>query len=337
MELSAVNPELIHTHLLEPYLQGATLVEFAWTGKDHSIIPKQFFWEERAILWLKGMCLLIPVISNVIWIAWKTFGNPQFLADPYSPEITEIPPLPPPASQVQIPTREVQAPEPLQGQARPSQNCVYKEHLGLNLEGASYETSWTIQHFPDLVIANQTCTNPRFTASYIYKPDLSLKEFSIIRGARVFQTRIIEETSEVVINYQNVGVSYEKRLPLPEDVPIIQHPVVGLKNFVLSTNQETSFYGVVPTLPRWFPSTLLSFIVAEPPFLEKVEARKAGIENIPGYGPAIKIESWSSRGFPFNLWIVEAWFDPRTGSLVKYNNPFAKMSGIFARSGQLPE
>ena len=341
MEILPVNPEWIHSHLLEPYLQGITLLEFAWSGKDDSIIPKEFSWKNRIVCWLQGMTLLTPVIGTIVWIVWRTFGTPQLLADPSSPEILESPqgfPL-----QIQIQRAEA---EPLQmvpeGHIRHPEQYIFQEYHGTNLELPAYRTSWNVQYFPGLVIANQTCINPRFDSSYVYSSGLVLKEFNLLRGDTTFQIRVLDETKEIYIKYDSTETSCEKMLPCPLDAPLIQHPVIGLKNFVLSEDMQTSFYSVMPQNPlsSWFPNWILRMLpknIGNPPFLEKVNAQKTGIEVIPGYGPTIKVEVSSSRGFPFNLFKAESWFDKSTGRLVKFINPFNKMSGTFAQFGPLRE
>lgn len=93
-----VNREWIHTYLLEPYLEGCERINRAWKGVDfHSVNLAPLSLKKRVVSFIIGICLLIPMVNLIIWIAWQTFGNPEKLSDPYSPEI-EPPATPPPNS-----------------------------------------------------------------------------------------------------------------------------------------------------------------------------------------------------------------------------------------------
>lgn len=84
MQILPVNREWTHTHLLEPFLEGSERLTRAWHGVDfHSLGQKPLSLKERAISWLIGMTLMIPLMNTVVWAAWKAFGNPEQLANPY--------------------------------------------------------------------------------------------------------------------------------------------------------------------------------------------------------------------------------------------------------------
>ena len=171
MEIVPVNPEWIHSYLLEPYLQGVALFEFAWTGKDNSLIPREFSWQKRVVFWLQGMALLTPIIGTIIWIAWQTFGNPQLLVDPYSPEVPVVPQELSP--RIEIQGTEVEPLQPIpEGHTRQPEQYAIQGYNGLNLKTPAYQTNWKIQYFPDLVFVTQVCNNPKFGTSYIYSPCL---------------------------------------------------------------------------------------------------------------------------------------------------------------------
>ena len=78
MQIYPVTRQYIHKYLAEPLLQGCELFNLAWEGKDRCLIPNNLSLKERLIYCLQGaLLLLFPLINVIIWLVWKTFGNPK--------------------------------------------------------------------------------------------------------------------------------------------------------------------------------------------------------------------------------------------------------------------
>lgn len=104
--ITPVNPEWIHEHLIQSPLEGAERINRAWQGIDtHSLNRTPLSIKERVISLIVGIALMLPFVNTIIWIAWQTFGKPERLSDPFSPEIepTRPPPLLPLVPQPQPP------------------------------------------------------------------------------------------------------------------------------------------------------------------------------------------------------------------------------------------
>lgn len=300
MEICPIDRLWIHTYLVEPYLKGCELMNQAWMGVDRSLIPNSLSLKERVICWLQGICLMLPFINTIIWLAWQAFGSPEKLDDPFCPEVD------PPPSPRPVLIHEVQP--PAEGEA-PTEQFVYVERVG----DSEYQTHCTVQQAADLNVVQQTST--LFSTTSLYRPDFSLKELHYQFGSKQIDLRQNgENRTEVYVQIsENEPISVEQRLEL-EPIPWIQQRI-GFKPFVMSHEQELDFNAVVPEYP---PLIRILPLLARPPFVMKMVARKIGQEEVPGFGTLLKIEIASKWRWPYNAIKSELWFDPTTGALKKF-------------------
>src|SRR5579872_5216093 len=91
--IAALSSKDLYTFVVQPYLEGTERLNRAWQGVDfHSLMPAKFSLKERVVFLLSGICLVFfPLINSIIWLAWKTFGNPETLSDPYIPPVIPEP------------------------------------------------------------------------------------------------------------------------------------------------------------------------------------------------------------------------------------------------------
>ena len=305
MEIIPIDRPWIHTHILLPYYQGCELVNQAWAGADRSIETSPFSWQERVIIWIKGMILLIPIVNTIIWLVWKTFGKPEKLADPFSPETNYVAPVAPP----EIVICNVDEDEHL------------IERFGFTetrKDKPPVQTTWAIEHFPNVIIVTQNAVE--FSSSALYRPDYSLKELHHQEGSKRidFTRNDTEQNIQILVQISNnngidsTGTSIE----IPRDAHWMQQRVAGFTPFIQSENQEMEFYAVIPEYPpllqrffSWFKPT---------PFAMKLKAVKMGEEEDPEFGRLIKLEITTTSGLPFSAFKSELWFDPATGALKKF-------------------
>jgi len=324
MRIYPVNREWIHKNFLEPYLQGAEMVNRAMLGVDLNNIsstPVRLSLKERVITWLTGVCLLIPFVNTIIWLTWQTFGKPEKLFDRYCPEIEPTPPPPP-----------VVVLHRIEKASRAARLAPNKELLPLELfnysstdKTSTAVLNLTLENDPDLTTAKEKFGDAS-TESY-YSPEGKLLQFQYQHAGKDFRIWSDEKKLQIMIN-QAEKDSVNETVELTEDLPWIQQPELGLKNFVLSDQSEITFYTVVPQRIA-FRGTLL----------EKGIAKKTNIEELPGFGKSVKVEVVSARDYwPYNRWKLELWFDAKGGRLIKMIDPglFFKGGGEFARTDLSP-
>lgn len=311
MEICPVNREWIHNYLLEPYLQGCELVNRAWAGVDRCLSPNNLSLKERAICWLQGVSLLIPFINIIVWLAWQAFGSPEKLFNPYCPEIE--PPQPLQVIVDEVPPAPLIRPivVPIEGdQIKPTELFGYTEKVG----SSSLETSWKIEHFQDVIVAQQDASI--YSSTSLYRPDLSLRQYNYTMGSKICDIwQDGEDRNHVHLRFSDQGIEpIEQTFEIPEGLPLIQQRAVGLRPFVQSNENERYFYALIPEVP------IAKFIpfLAKPPFLMKTHAKKIGEEEVPGHGRLLKIEVMSAWGFPYNTVKSEMWFDVASGKLIKF-------------------
>ena len=331
MEICPVNREWIHTYLLAPFLQGCALVNRAWKGIEfYSLSQRVLTLGERAISFLTGAALLIPVVNCIVWIAWQTFGFPKELFDSYCPETAGPPPIPPP----------MQIPPPLPGEERRFEMFSYKEKN----DHSTISVDWTLEHFPTLTEVKQR--SDAYSSTSFYRPDWTISQFCQPKDGPLDLWWTISEyhykskdgTFDLWLNDNQIRARVaeikegkrvkciDKTLDLPSSVtdPVlwIQQPTIGFKNFILSDRTEINFYGVIP-----------KFSAYRTPFLLKGSAKKIKQEEVPGHGKLLKVEIGAAA-----WWIPGKstfWFDPITGILRKFIDPglFGKTTAEFVPAG----
>jgi hypothetical protein len=300
---------------LEAPLQGVELVKRAWHGIDfHSFQRPSLSIHDRVSSFLTGILLLIPVVNTVIWIAWKTFGNPKLLIDPFTPEIeVRSPPQTAPV--------EEEAPAPGSSLA-----LKYKENED--------EVQWIKEEAGDQTVIK--VRSPKYQSNSTYNADWRVQEYHYREKEGVKFDAILLNENEV-----SIAVNGEKPIIIKKEKPLpwIQQPTVGFRDFILSDKQETGFYSVVPELPK-----ILRYLpfLAKPPYLMEIAARKVGFEEFPS-GKVVKMEIQSTWGLPYSASKFYFWYDPADGKipgvLRKFEDPglFFKRTGIFVQNNLWPE
>ncbi len=311
MRITPVDREWIHTHVLEPYLQGCELMKMAWEGVDKSLKPNYLTLSKRAICWLQGASLMIPVVNTIIWLTWQALGPPEKLFDPFCPETT-----PPSPSKPQLKSQIIIHEFPpsggiSKGLIKPQESTVYVEKEG----DSEIQMNWKVEYFADKIVADQYCTT--FWAHSTYRPNWILKEYSYRMGNKEFKMWQNQgDENHVYTHFIDEGLPlHQKTFKLDEPLPLIQHRAIGLRPFILSEQKNLFFYAIVPEVPiiDWIPG------IEKPPFLMKAVAKKLGEEEVPGF-PAklVKVEVISTWKWPYNSIKSEMWFDPITGILKKF-------------------
>ncbi len=300
MQIYPVSRELLHSLVLEPFAEGCEFINLCWQGKGPPLEHKVLDWKERVIYLIQGILLLLPLINTIIWIAWKTFGDPPKLVDPYRPEAEALPiTYPTPPSEV-------------------TPDFEYEETAW----GNKYRTSWAIETYPHMTTAIQTNLNTGAKASSRYHSDGSLQEFHYQLGPKKIDLTRIGTERRVRVQIADTGL--DRTIELPENHHWMMQAELGLKSFVLSN--ETTLLGcvVVPEYPprvtNLIPESLLNSLVGKPPLVATGRAMKKGLEEVLEFpGKSLqKVEIRSTHERLASLGKGEFWFDPTTGDLKKW-------------------
>lgn len=306
MKICPFTPLYFHNHFMEPYLQGCEMVTRAWKGIDfHSLTKAPLSLKERVISWIVGTLLLIPIINTIIWFAWKMLGNPTIYFDPYSPEPE---PLEVVSGRVAQPIAEVQIPN-----MRPDR--VDRFEFIEKVTNQELRVKWQIEHYPTLTQIHHH--SDVHAATSIYDLDNRVREFHLRNLSGSMDVLSIDATHIKAKIQEHGKEPIEKILTLEEDLPWIQQPTIGFKEFILSDETELLFYGVLPENP----ARKVNIFAEVGPTLMKARIKKIKEENVPPFGKLLKAEIVSEWGFPYNLLKGEVWYDRETGALRKFKDP----------------
>jgi hypothetical protein len=161
-KISPVSPEWVHEFVMQPYLEGAERLNRAWQGANiHSLNRTVLSLKERVISALIGIALMLPLINTIIWIAWQTFGKPERLSDPYSPEMEIAPPPFLPRLPLQPPT---------------AQTAPKAGGIEFSFREGEMQANWTIESSPESTVVREHC-DEYFSISR-YNPDATIYEFT---------------------------------------------------------------------------------------------------------------------------------------------------------------
>ncbi|HSX11840.1 MAG TPA: hypothetical protein VLF94_09010 [Chlamydiales bacterium] len=324
--LKPVNGEWIHEFIVQPLDEGAARYNRGVLGfTTHSLHRTTLDLKERTISIITGLALMLFPFNIIIWIAWQTFGNPERLSTPYCPEV-EAPPSPPPAPPIAAVVPPPPAPAPVAPPAPPAAAPAVAPQLFAFNETSNrtvIKVNWRIEFFPDVVIATQS--GKEYSSTSLYNPDWTTKEFHQettnrrkqfdvwFRGPQSFEARLVEN-----------GVEAKKEIKVEKALPLIQQMTFVLKH--LSNQPEFPFYTVFSTnkfRPWW------KLWTETPPFAMHMIAKKVGEDVLPGFGRQIKVEVTCANE---DNGKAELWFDPETGALRKFINPFEEITGEYATS-----
>ena len=310
MNICPVNREWLHSFLVEPCLQGTELINQAWTGRHFNPLNQsRLSLTDRAICFIKGTVLLIPLVNTIIWLAWQTFGNPERLFDPYTPSSkTFIATLP-----------EIEEPE-----GQPAETFRYNE-TGKN--NTKLTTEWSVYRGDKETKAFQKCKE--YHSHSTYTPDGTLQSYHYQGRNEEVEAQLIDPR-HIKVRCKKEGNEVIKTLKLEkENIPWIQQPTLGFKNFILDKNRKTmTFYGLMVENP-------IPLFGDAPPFLLEATATK-GEETLPEFGRQIKVEVVAKRRL-YSLSKGVLWFDPpdgpSPGMLRKFVDPglLTQKQGIFAK------
>ena len=85
--ITPLNREWFYATTIQPFKEGAERINLAFNGVDAlSLELRSLSLKERIIRLITGILLMIPLVNTIIWIAMQTFGQPDYLSDPYLPE-----------------------------------------------------------------------------------------------------------------------------------------------------------------------------------------------------------------------------------------------------------
>lgn len=319
MRIAPVDAKWCHTYILEPYLQGSDLLNDAWAGKD--VEEKPLSLKERCICILQGVALMTPFVNAIIWIAWKTFGDPISLIDRFQqeePVIVERPLPSPVFVQHGSTPSTVPIPAPLPAPTNPTEILLFKEN-GETL------VQWEITKNGDKTDVKQTA--PHFSVHSTYRSDWTLESY--LYQIQTNRHEMRQEGRTMHIRIQET----ERQLPLEKNYPVIQDRVIGLRPFVTSSQKELSFYAIAFDAPPSALKTLL--FIPNPPFAVPTTAKKCGTQN-----GLLKVEVKPQGLIASRVIKSEMWFDPQTGDLKKFVDTISFMktkSGEFVQNNPSPE
>jgi hypothetical protein len=300
MRIIPVDQEWIHNHLMAPFLQGIELMNFAWKGYNYqSVTQNPLSLKERAISWIQGACLTIPFVNIIIWLAWKVFGSPEQLFEPYDVE-SKFPPIPEPVEQPK-PTAYVRR----KRNPSPPVRCVA---CSITTGKDKKEIDLQIKEKVDSIEINQVEKQKDFDLKMIYNSDWTLATSLLMRKNTTcsFSKRDEKHVTIWMVKEEETTTKTEeaeekvttKTFELTEDLPWIQDPIFGLKKFILSDATQLSFHVIIAFDPLVALFEKHSFITSpfakpkEPPSLLKctvtkikTEANTITVQLIPDEAP----------------------------------------------------
>ncbi len=247
LTLAPLSPKTLHALLVSPFEEGCARINLAFFSKNmHSLNPARFCWQERLVHLAAGALLMLPLINAIIWIAWKTFGNPEILCDPYCLEALPPPPAPTPAPL---------APPHYAEQIAPTKSFSYRE-----IQASKEETvRWTVQSNPD-GSHFVTGRSAQMLSTSRYDAAGNIQEFHV-QGPLALHAYLRGNHIEI-----NGTLSVlTKQLPWIQEYPIALNPLVltdqgkPLEFYIILTRTQAPWYN--PLMPA-------------PPFIAKCSAKK---------------------------------------------------------------
>lgn len=312
--------EWLHEYVLRPFLEGIERLKRAWEGVNfHSIYRNKLTWKERVISILTGVVLtFFPFINLIIWQWWMTFGKPEILTEPYRSGEETAPLITIPFQPIEIPlpkktaTLET-APAPVQAAAPVAEAAAHRVQKMIfsdKTHDTTHLSNWRVEHFPDMILAYKDGSENRITTRY--DSNWNLQEYDYIAPDGGHLHAVLEDRKMSVVGDPIGAPRRTKEHHLTENWPWLQQVTLGLRNFVLSTDQITYFYGMHP----------------KDYSIMHVQAKKVGIQDVPGFGQLMKVEV-SLAGWRSYFWKAEIWLHPETGLLHKMlasAGPFAAVT-----------
>ncbi len=329
MDLCPVNRQWLHTYVLEPFSQGCELFNQAWKGHDCSLAQNPLSLKRRVILALQGLALLLSPIRNIVWLFWQTVGHPEVFVDPFYPEDA----FPMSAVKIKLPQFDIRKRKGADSIEKEERNYISRRVIKYWGEDKISKFPWTIIKAKGTVDATNRNPNDdgnKDSSTGQYKDSLLQECTEVCYSQTTFLNRI--EPNVVAVRLE--GQEEVKKVALLDNLPWIQQRAIGLKEFVLSQDEKTSFCYILGAAPPseaipsgfGFIGTVVSKKIGYPRAI-KIVAKKIGTEKIQGR-ECIKIEftipelQWLLAHVPasHSHW----WFDAKEGTLVKSEDKVAK-------------
>jgi hypothetical protein len=279
-------------------MEGAERINRFFQGVDlHHIERKNLNWEERIISLITGLCLMIPMINSIIWLAMCIFGTPERLSNPYVREEDgddlelELPPPPVP----QLPANA----QPLKTE--------HMEYIDNEHEGEKKST-WQFDYFPDrTVIKKEMPGIDKSIAIYAKNGRLTFYQHEEYNPLKKLECQLVGP--HLYVKGTKNGATKQVVHELKEDLPWIQQSTTGYRDFALHSKKGD-------TMPYYFfgPKNLLEQETFE---LKRMIATHRGHEFLKNHGEVLKVtwapDSWIASA----LWCYHIWLHPVTGQVLR--------------------
>lgn len=297
--ITPIDAEWMHAFVVQPFAEGAERLDRAWLGiNTFSVNPTHLTLEERVISLIAGMCLMLPLINTIIWIAWQTFGKPERLTTRFCSTTEPAPtrPIPSASSSYAAPVASS-----LDEAVKPSEYFVYE----ITHTSGVTSMTWQLDWLSECTVERQ-CYGP-FSSNSYFLPDGTLLHYDCTAPPNHILSVERTQPHLLQVRWEEGGEKTTKDCILEPVLPWLQPTRWGLKPFLLSAQQEFRFYIIMPVNPfrKYIPWAI------KPPFAMPVIAKKVG-SDVDGFGQLMKVELKSAWGWPYSIPTITLWFDPQT-------------------------
>jgi hypothetical protein len=287
--LLPINSAGLHALVMRPFLEGSTRLEQAWSGKKIlSFVGARLSLKERVVSLVQGALLMVPIINTIIWVAMHTLGEPE-LTDPYQPissssnlnfsdtssygslnacasqrssprslsstsePLLPLEPLADSSGCSDISANETAAsafPNALPPQTK-TETFFYEESIG----DRKFECTWTLNTSPEgaqiTKKSNYNNSESRYDADY----NLQFLFSNTPEEKKTFQAA---RTDDGILEVSSNASGREKKEQyLVQNLGYwIQQPILGLKKFLLSDEEEARFFFIDPKSLRLLLGTV---------------------------------------------------------------------------------
>ena len=261
---------------------------------------------ERTIDLLTGCVLLIPVLSNIIWIIACLLGTQS--------SIDNTPP-----QTIQPWTTAIEAakkpPEIIVASVnRPSDKFVVIDRyttLDKFKNNEPYESTYVVKRYADRFVVEKT--SPCDCSETTYDKNWAIQAMHYKDDKMPVDVVLTRQEDKILLTGTKEGEDLNMTFQLTDpNTPWIQQPH-GFQPFIV-TNELEQFYAIDPS--------------TSPPCLRTMTIKKKQYETSPSYGQTIKLTIGFASGVSSWLNLVDNWFhpDPKKNKLYKMDyglRPFA--------------
>lgn len=314
----------LHENLIRPQNEGIERVKRAWHGVDfHCIYNSKLSLKDRAISFLIGLFLLIPLFNSLVWKGMETFGKPEILSPPpyfqknldVSNSNIEI--VQPPS----IPLLHPSTPTPFSPISPKARVVPVQANNEVRIEPIRYSettekvttySDWVLTHGSNGLAATRDSSNDHSEIRYNPNGDMEDYQYISHNGQIRFHAKLSGRSLQ--IEGEKDGKKIEKSYILPGNFPFIQQVTLGFMKYFPSFPDTLHFYGINP-VDEDYPLTHLI-------------AKKVKEEIDPALGKLTKVYI-NLAGWRYLFWTAEVWFDSKTGILKKMvanSGPFTSVT-----------